>query len=628
MVEAKPLDLVERLELDEQWKVALILPTAHEDFRRPLTALRLPQPGEPSRLAFRLIVLEVHRATGQGGIGGRVVARDASGVVGICLLDPDVPEALLASLAPGGAALFHGRVNRHDVWTLRRAEVVDPRWEGRLRPVYPRVRGCSAGEVRRTVLDGLRRHGARAAEYLATVVPDRARHGDRREAHVRAEGFGRLLRSAHLPLVPAEAETALTRLDEAAALATAATLREAAAKVEARWHGPVAIDGHLRRVPYELTASQSQACREIAADLGASQPMRRLLVGDVGSGKTVVYGVVAAAAAERGCKVGIMLPSTVLATQVHEEMLKWFPDLGDDIALVTRMQGRKAREASIVIGTTAILHRVLAERDFAIVDEQQRFGRAQRDALGGASAHVLEVTATPIPRSLALVQLGLTTVSRLEGTFVRKRIVTRVYRAAERRSLMEAALETVRTGGQVLVIYPARSANKSDVRNVEEEGGRWERHLPGRCRVIHGGLGETEKNEALAAMREGAADILVATTVVEVGVDLPQLRRVIVVHAERFGLATLHQIRGRVARRGGLGHCDLYLPKPVGEESFSRLMVLTRQQDGLIIAEADLRLRDCGELLPEGARQHGSAGHLFPLRPLNIEVVASVLGGP
>ncbi|TVQ29981.1 MAG: DEAD/DEAH box helicase [Geminicoccaceae bacterium] len=625
-VEGKAVDLAAKLELEEAWQTALILPAAHEDFRRPLTELRLPRPGEPTRLAFRLTVLEVHRSRGQGAAGGRLVARDAVGVVVICLLDPAVPETLLATVEPGRQALVLGRVNRHEAWTLHRAEVVDPRWEGRLRPLYPRVRGWTAGEVRRTVLDAVRRYGPGAAEHLARVVPDRARQGEPRPPDVRALGFLRLLHKAHLPATREEAEMVLTRLDEAAAHATAAALRQAAAGVEARWHGPVAIDDHLRRIPLALTPSQVQACREIAADLAASRPMRRLLFGDVGSGKTVVYGVVAAAAAEHGCKVGIMLPSTVLASQVHAEMLRWFSDRADDIALVTRTQGRKARAAAVVVGTTALLHRVLAERDFAIVDEQQRFGRAQRDALGGASAHVLEVTATPIPRSLALVQLGLTTVSRLEGTFVRKRIVTRLSRAAERRSLMAAALETVRSGGQVLVIYPARGANKSDVRSVEEEGGRWERHLPGRCRVIHGGLGETEKNEALTAMREGRADVLVATTVVEVGVDLPELRRVIVVHAERFGLTTLHQIRGRVARRGGLGHCDLYLPQPVGDESFERLLVLTREQDGLKIAEADLRLRDCGELLPEGARQHGSAGNLFPLRPLNIERVASVLG--
>jgi len=298
----------------------------------------------------------------------------------------------------------------------------------------------------------------------------------------------------------------------------------------------------------------------------------------------------------------------------------WWPDLPVARVTGTGVDG-PVRAGAVLVGTTALLHRSdLPALDLVVVDEQQRFSRGQREALAEARTHLLEVTATCIPRTQALVTYGVVAVDRLTTCHVRRELRTRIWTREERAALMEAVRRTVAEGGQVLALYPRRDQGATEERAaVAAVAALWERQFPGRVQVVHGGQSEEANAAALEALRRREADVLVATTVVEVGVDLPGLRRVVVVHAERFGLAQLHQIRGRVARTGGVGWCDLYLPEPVGVATLERLEVLVRETDGYRIAEADLRQRGAGELV--GEAQSGMDRTVLLGRPLSLEAL-------
>ena len=372
-------------------------------------------------------------------------------------------------------------------------------------------------------------------------------------------------------------------------------------------------------LPFSLTAGQQQALTEIRADLAAPERMLRLLQGDVGSGKTVVALLAMATAIEAGRQAALMAPTEILARQHHERLSALGEIAGLRCALITGRDKPKEREAKLaalaagaldfVVGTHALFTETVAFRDLGlvVVDEQHRFGVAQRLALAekGTAADMLVMTATPIPRTLVMTVFGDMDVSVLREKPVGRQPITTVLINAERlEEVVAAVARAVRDGARVYWVCPL--VTESEFIDLVAAQDRYEA-LRGAfgdaVRLIHGQMKAAEKDAAMADFAEGRAQILVATTVIEVGVDVPEASVMVIEHAERFGLAQLHQLRGRVGRGRAKSSCILLYKGPLGETGEARLRTMRETEDGFVIAEKDLELRGEGELI--GTRQSG-----------------------
>ena len=380
----------------------------------------------------------------------------------------------------------------------------------------------------------------------------------------------------------------------------------------------------IAALPFSLTRSQTAALEEIIADLAAPHRMQRLLQGDVGSGKTVVALLAMAVAVEAGAQAALMAPTEVLARQHLETITPLADAAGLRIALLTGREKGKARdsvlarlqegEIDILIGTHALFQADVRFKDIAIavIDEQHRFGVHQRLALQAKGANgdtnVLVMTATPIPRTLLMTHYGELDVSKLkEKPAGRKPIVTKMVPL----ELLERLIDRIRVqlsgGAQVYWVCPLiETSEVTDLAAAEERYAYLRQTFGDQVGLLHGGLAAKEKDETMAAFAAGKLKILVATTVIEVGVNVPNANIMVIEHAERFGLAQLHQLRGRVGRGTRESFCMLLYKSPLGETAGQRLAMLERTEDGFLIAEKDLELRGGGEIL--GARQSGAPG--------------------
>jgi ATP-dependent DNA helicase RecG len=382
-------------------------------------------------------------------------------------------------------------------------------------------------------------------------------------------------------------------------------------------------DGRLRdmlKLPYTLTGAQSRTVREIEGDLAQDAPMLRLLQGDVGAGKTLVAAMAMLIAVEAGAQAAMLAPTEILARQHYETLRKTLAGLPVEIAVLTGRDKGKAREATlmalaageidILVGTHAIFQETVTYRDLAlvVVDEQHRFGVAQRmmlSAKGKAPPHLLAMTATPIPRTLTLANYGEMDVSRLdEMPPGRQPIETRVVSEDRLDEVVNALGRHLSDGGQAYWVCPlVEESEKSDLAAAEMRAETLRARFGERVGLVHGKMKPAEKDAVMEAFAGGRLGVLVATTVIEVGVDVPNATLIVIEHADRFGLAQLHQLRGRVGRGGGLSRCLLLRGSHLSETSRARLALMRETNDGFRIAEEDLRLRGAGELL--GTRQSG-----------------------
>ncbi|MEN3950194.1 ATP-dependent DNA helicase RecG [Iodidimonas sp. SYSU 1G8] len=388
---------------------------------------------------------------------------------------------------------------------------------------------------------------------------------------------------------------------------------------------PVRGDGRLRSrlaalLPYRLTNAQQTAIDEILADMASPDRMLRLLQGDVGSGKTVVALHAMLAAVEEGAQGALLAPTEILARQHFQTLLPFADQLGLRIKLLTGRDKGKAREtlladiasgtANIIVGTHALLQDDVAFHDLAVavIDEQHRFGVHQRltlSAKGGGPVDVLVMTATPIPRTLTLTSYGDMDVSRLtEKPPGRTPIDTRAVPATRLDEVVSGLERAMGRGAQAYWVCPlVEESEVLDVAAAEQRHEALQKRFGDRVGLLHGKMKSAEKDAVMARFSAGELTILVATTVIEVGVDVPNASIMVIEHAERFGLAQLHQLRGRVGRGSEKSSCILLYGSPLSETAQQRLKVIRDTDDGFVIAEEDLRLRGAGELL--GTRQSG-----------------------
>jgi ATP-dependent DNA helicase RecG len=415
-------------------------------------------------------------------------------------------------------------------------------------------------------------------------------------------------------------------------------------------HGPSPLSLHARlqaALPFALTAAQARVCGEIDADLARPVPMHRLLQGDVGSGKTVVAALAAARAIDAGWQCALMAPTEILAEQHFHKLVQWLQPLGITVAWLTGSRKGKARqamlaqiasgEAGLVVGTHAVIQDdvVFARLGLAVVDEQHRFGVAQRlelrhklvETMGDAATdaaspskaasgprlepHLLTMSATPIPRTLAMTyfaDLAVSTIDELPPG--RTPIVTKVFADSKRDQVIARIRDELQEGRQVYWVCPLIEESESlDLQNATETHAQLSAVLGAAlpaCRVglLHGRLPAAEKAAVMAEFSSGRMGVLVATTVIEVGVDVPNASLMVIEHAERFGLAQLHQLRGRVGRGAAASVCVLLYTGPLSDTGKSRLRAMAETTDGFEIARRDLAIRGPGEFM--GARQSGA----------------------
>jgi len=626
-----PLGRVTSLGPKETWQAALLLPAGWDDLRIAITNFNDEfADGEPVLLRGRLSgTIQTSFASGTPLMRGTI--EDSAGYrIGFSAFG-DTRELQAEIEQKAGDLILYGQISIFNNRTyLKSIELVDPRWIGRLRPRYagkPRV--ITPETVRDRVVSLLR--DAIPVASLA-IIKELGRDADDLLRFADVQGITsveRLILHAHLPRSIEQGLAAQRALEHMAALRAITIAREQAPKpVPGGVTTPRPI-GDWRtwasELPFQLSPKQGLAIDEIVSDMRGGQPMRRLLSGDVGYGKTAVFAVACASMYEAGGRIAVLLPNETLAEQAYREIKGFWPKLGDTIQLITGSTDEKldATGAQWLIGTTALLFREVGDFHLVVVDEQQKFSREQREHLLKSHTHLLEATATCIPRSQALVQFGGFAATLLDEPPIPRTIKTVIRYAEDRRQLFADVRSTLDAGDQVLVVYPRKAEAKGKketeeqgIHDVEAAALAWEKICPGQVRIAHSGRREEENEAALRDMREGVAKVLIATTVVEVGVNIPRCRRVVVVHPHRFGLSTLHQIRGRAARTGGIGYCDLYLPDPPKEKSMDRLRVLERTQNGFEVAREDLMLRGCGNLSADSKQQTGADETILFGRPL------------
>ena len=386
----------------------------------------------------------------------------------------------------------------------------------------------------------------------------------------------------------------------------------------------LAGDGRLRealKLPYSLTGAQARTVAEIEGDMAQAAPMLRLLQGDVGSGKTLVAAMALLIAVEAGAQGAMLAPTEILARQHFETLRRTLAGLPVEVAVLTGRDKGRAREATlmalaageidILVGTHAIFQEAVSYRDLGlvVVDEQHRFGVAQRLLLQekGRSPHLLAMTATPIPRTLTLAQYGEMDTSRLdEMPPGREPIETLVVSEDRLDEVANALGRHLSEGGQAYWVCPlVEESERSDMAAAEARAEVLRARFGDKIGLVHGRMKPAEKDAVMEAFAGGRLGVLVATTVIEVGVDVPGARLIVIEHADRFGLAQLHQLRGRVGRGGGVSRCLLVRGSAMSETTRARLALMRESNDGFRIAEEDLRLRGGGELL--GTRQSGEA---------------------
>ncbi len=616
-VGARNQEYLERLGLRTVEDLLYYLPRRYDDFSRLKTVSRLVL-GEEATVVGT--VRKVYSGRARGGLP----------VVAVSLADDTGPiEArwfgqpfLARQFRPGDQVVFSGRVDQY----RGRLFLNGPEWEplqpellhtGRLVPVYPLTRGLGARRLRTLVREAIDR-------FVPQVV-DRLPEGTRRDLDLM--GLQEALQQIHFPDSLESLAIARRRLcfDEFLLLQLGVLGQrrqwslQAGIPLEPSRAG---IDAFAAGLPFRLTAAQQRAVGDILADLGRHTPMRRLLQGDVGSGKTVVAVAALLATVRNGYQAAVMAPTGILAEQHYQtitSMLAACPDVHCVLLTGAVPAAEKERiraaaatgEPQVLIGTHALIQESVSLPRLAVmvVDEQHRFGVTQRTALaerGEALPHILAMSATPIPRSLAMTIYGDLDVSVLDELPAgRQPVITAVRDDGDRERIYAFMTAEVAAGRQCFVVCPRIDESDEAVgKSAVAEHRRLSKSVFRRQRLglLHGRMSGEEKEQAMAAFKQGAVDILVSTTVIEVGIDIPNASVMLIESAGRFGLAQLHQLRGRVGRGESKSYCIL-LADEDSDAASERLRIMEQTADGFALAEEDLRMRGPGDFF--GVRQHG-----------------------
>jgi len=618
---ATPLvtEKLKTLGLHAQADLVLHLPLRFEDETR-VTPIADAVPGEASQFDVTVVSTEIaYRPKRQ--LVSRV--EDDSGVLVLRFLNFYASQQKV--LQPGARLRVFGEV-RGGFWG---DEIIHPRFHvlhggealpTALTPVYPTTAGLGQATLRKLIARAL------TEVDLAETLPETL------ITRLKLQGFATSVRALHAPPPGLDADALALhqkpywqRIAFDELLAQQISLRQSYAARRARGAPVLAGDGSLTKkllaqLPFKLTPAQLRVWHEIETDLAQAHPMQRLLQGDVGSGKTVVAALAMLRAVESGHQAALMAPTEILAEQHYRKLASWLAPLGIEVAWLTGSLKKKdklaavakvgAGETALIVGTHALIEENVefARLGLAIVDEQHRFGVRQRLALKqkGMQSHQLAMSATPIPRTLAMsyyADLDVSVIDELPPG--RTPVVTKLVGAARRHEIVERVRELCRAGRQAYWVCPLIEESEAlQLKTAQETFEHLTAELPElKIGLVHGRLKTDEKASVMAGFVRNEIQLLVATTVIEVGVDVPNASLMVIEHAERFGLAQLHQLRGRVGRGAAESACILLYEQPLSESARARLKIIYENTDGFEIARQDLHLRGPGEFV--GARQSG-----------------------
>jgi ATP-dependent DNA helicase RecG len=552
-------------------------------------------------------------------------------------------------LKPGQQLILHGKVEIDKLRPARR-EMVNPQIEvlsseevdstemGRIVPIYEAVGTFGSRMIRRAIYNTLQNLDSNIPDVLPPELREKLHYPSRREAliHTHFPPAEESLEALNLFRSPAQQRLIFEEFflyQLSMALGRKAQRKENA--IAFRVREDTVREALKRILPFKPTGAQKRVLAEIAADLEKPVPMNRLLQGDVGSGKTIVAMQAAVIAMENGCQAALMAPTEILAVQHFLSARRILAPGGYTAELLisglkpaekTAARERiRTGEARLVIGTHALIEDQVefARLGFVAIDEQHRFGVLQRKRLmdkaakTGFAPHVLVLTATPIPRTLSLTLYGDLDVSVLDELPPgRTPIETRMTTEKHLPGVWDSLRREVEAGHQAYIVYPVIEESKLELKAAMEEYERLSRDVFPKLKVglLHGRLSSEEKDDVMQRFRRNEVQILVATTVIEVGVDVPNATVMVIEHAERFGLAQLHQLRGRIGRGAQKSHCILVAPGRMTDDGRVRLETMVRTTNGFEIAETDLLIRGPGEFF--GTKQSGELGfHIAnPLR--------------
>ncbi len=611
------------------------LPNRYED-RRQLTKVAKLRPG--TREVF---FAEVKSAESVFSKGGRkffeAIVGDDSGTITLKWFNFNL-RYMKGIWQPGKQGIFTGEVGQHgfqrevhhpDVEWLAEGEELsglmdkDPLNFGRILPVYPLTEGVHQKTMRKVMKEVVDKFAGSVENHLPAATAARCSllplNDSLQEVHF--PGNGAELKALNDGATPAHRTLAF---DEFFFLELGLALKKQGVVLE---EGIAFQVSHkytkelLKLLPFQLTAAQRRVLAEIKHDMMAPHPMHRLVQGDVGCGKTLVALMAALVAVENDCQAAIMAPTEILAEQHYLNIHGWCEALGLRVAFLTsaiKGKGKTALldeiatgKAQIVVGTHAVIQdKVEFNRlGLGIIDEQHRFGVLQRGLLKkkGENPDILVLTATPIPRTLAMTVFGDLSLSVIDELPPgRTPIETRIAYESRRSQVYGIVRDEVNKGHQAYIIYPlVEETEKSDLKAASQMAEHLKSDIFPELRIalLHGRLQPEEKEAVMRAFKNREIDILVATTVIEVGIDVPNATVMVIEHAERFGLSQLHQLRGRVGRGSGKSRCILLTTGKLSEEGVKRLHVMEETGDGFRIAEADLEIRGPGDFL--GTRQAG-----------------------
>lgn len=600
-------------------------PRRHVD-RTVLTPIWQLRVGDSATVRGRVETSQEHML-GRGRDFLRIRVSDGTGHLEVTFFHA---RWLKRQLVPGVEALLSGRIDNFRgrlTMTHPEFEILEPDGVARLGliPIYP-----LAGDLKQRFVQYLQsRVVPRWAPGVADPLPASLR--DREDLPARDWA----ILHQHWPKSQEERETSRRRLvfDEFLRMSLAVLwLHQSDPTVpapELDGHNPL-VHKFLSSLPFTLTVGQEQAWAEIRSDLSTSVPMARLLQGDVGSGKTVLAAMAMLAAVGSGYQAALMAPTELLAEQHYMLLQRYLGPLGVPVVLVSGRSRNNVDEEQILsgqplvaVGTQALVsdRRQFGRLGMVVVDEQHRFGVRQRSQLGekGLFPHMLVMTATPIPRTLALTVYGDLKVSQISGLPPGRQPIETIHAPMQdRRDAYVKVRDAVRQGRQAYVICPLVEESEESQGKAATLLAEGMRKLPGwRVGLVHGRMSAHEKSAVMDQFRQGAIDVLVGTTILEVGVDVPNATVMVIEGADRFGLAQLHQLRGRVGRGEHASTCYL-LADPATPEAEARIQAMVDTQDGLELAERDLEIRGPGEVL--GMRQHGVAGFQLanPLKDLAL----------
>ena len=612
---------LQRLGIHDVQGLLLHLPLRYIDETR-ITAIRDLRLGMQAQVEGEVVHTEVQYRP-RKALNCRVA--DADGQLNLRFLH--FYSSQIAALQPGARLRIFGEVRAgffgwemvHPQYRALRAQEPVPET---LTPVYPTTSGLTQAALCKWITWALDNDALE--ETVPAAIYD----------ELDLPGYAASIKALHHPspdaslqALEARATPAWRRLAFDELLAQQLSMRRHRARCRSHGAPPlkpggVLIAALLRSLPFDLTVAQRRVAAEISADLARAHPMQRLLQGDVGSGKTIVAAMAALQALENGWQAAIMAPTEILAEQHYRKMQSWLAPLGIIIAWLVGGQGKKERnaalqaiasgEAQLVVGTHALFQDDVrfARLGLAIVDEQHRFGVAQRLQLrkkGQPEPHQLMMSATPIPRTLSMsyyADLDVSVIDELPPG--RTPIATRLVSEVRRDEVLERVRAACRQGSQAYWVCPLIEESESlQLQTAMETYALLCQSFPElNVGLMHGRMKATEKQAVMAAFADNEVQLLVATTVIEVGVDVPNASLMVIEHAERMGLSQLHQLRGRVGRGSEKSSCILLYQNPLSETARERLKIVYESADGFEIAQADLRLRGPGEFM--GTRQSGA----------------------